>query len=127
LCASISAVSAVVIVRIPVLPQLDPAKKGLRKPGKITITSPAKARTLARAVCGLPRRPTGVFHCPAYFGGGYELIFIAAGRRLPVVVAETSGCELVSGIGTGPVRWAATTPRFWRVLGRVAGIRALAH
>jgi hypothetical protein len=118
-------VSRVEIVRIPTLLQLDPVKKGLGKSAKITITSPAKARTLARAACGLPGRPKGVFHCPPYFGGGYELNFTSAGRRLPVVVAEAGGCELVTG--AGPVRWAATTPGFWRVLARVAGIRALAH
>ncbi|HXP19584.1 MAG TPA: hypothetical protein VN840_08050 [Streptosporangiaceae bacterium] len=125
LCADPAAVSRVQIVVIPPLGQLPSQAKGGRRLIKITVTDPAKARTLARAVCDLPDMPKGVFHCPASFGGGYQLTFTAGGRRLPVVNVQAGGCERVTG--AGGVRWAARTPGFWAVLGRIAGVRAIAH
>jgi len=125
LCAAPAAVSRVQIVRIPSIAQLVPTGKGQPKPIKITVTDPAKARILARAVCRLPRMPRGMFHCPIDVGGAYELTFSVGDRRLPLVQAAASGCEMVTG--AGPVRWAVRTPGFWTVLGQVAGIRAVAH
>jgi len=124
LCADPVAVSRVQIVRIASIAQL-PAGKGQPKPVKITVTNPARVRVLARAVCQLPLLPRGMFHCPIDVGGAYELIFSIGDRRLPLVQAAVSGCEMVTG--AGPTRWAVRTPGFWTVLGQVAGIRAVAH
>jgi len=94
LCAAPAAVSRVQIVRIPSIAQLVPTGKGQPKPIKITVTDPAKARILARAVCRLPRMPRGMFHCPIDVGGAYELTFSVGDRRLPLVQAAASGCEM---------------------------------
>jgi hypothetical protein len=125
LCAEQAAVSRVQIVVIPSLGQLGSPAKGSRKLIKITVTDQAKVRTLARAVCALPTMPPGISHCPASFGGGYQLTFAASGRRLPTVNVQARGCERVTG--AGHVRWIARTPGFWEVLARVAGVRAIAH
>jgi hypothetical protein len=125
LCADPAAVSRVQITAIPTVAQLDHPVNGPRRIIRITVSDPAKARTLARAVCGLPRIPPGSLHCPIAVGGSYQLTFSAAGRRLPVVGIQTSGCEMVRG--AGPVRWAARTAGFWTVLERAAGVRAIAH
>jgi len=91
-------------------------------PGEVTVSSPAQARAVARALCALPAMPAVVFHCPAMFQGTtYQLNFTLDGRRLPAVTIEASGCETVTGIG--PVRRAGTSPGFWRVLATSAGMR----
>lgn len=125
LCADPGAASRVQIIRFPSIGQLQTPVSGGAKRVRITVTDPVRARALARAVCALPRMPKGTFHCPISFGGGFRLSFIAAGQRLPVVEVMTSGCETVTG--AGPVRWATGTPAFWGVLGRVAGVTAVAH
>lgn len=125
LCADPGAVTRVRVVRIPSIGQLQPLVNGVRKAFEIVVSDPARARALARAVCGLSRMPSGVFHCPADLGGGYQLLFTAAGRRLPVVGIQTGGCEMVTG--TGPVRWVARTPGFWTVFEKAVGIRGIAH
>lgn len=125
LCAHPADVSRVQIVLIPAFAQLQQSVKGSRKLIKLTVTDPARARTLARAVCGLPRMPAGPVLCPNEIGGGYQLTFTADGRHPPVVDAQATGCERVTG--TGPVRWAARTPGFWTVLGKVAGIHIIGH
>jgi hypothetical protein len=83
------------------------------------VTSAARARALARGLCGLPRMPRGPLRCPALFAGSYQLTFTAAGRKLPVVSIQLTGCQAVTG--AGPVRSAATRPAFWALLARIAG------
>jgi hypothetical protein len=90
-------------------------------PGEVTVSSPAQARAVARALCALPAMPAGVVNCPAMFAGTtYQLNFTLAGRRLPTVTIEATGCQTVTGVG--PVRRADTSPGFWRVLATSAGI-----
>jgi hypothetical protein len=99
------------VVRVPVLQ--------IAFPNQVTITSPARARAVARALCALPLMPRGVFDCPALLvGTTYLLRFTVGGRRLPPVTIEATGCEVVTGVG--PARWAATSPGFWRVLATAA-------
>ncbi len=71
-CADPAAVAAVQVARIPSLSQLGQSKPLPRTVPRITVRDPAKARALARAVCGLPAMPHGVLSCP-----------INVGRRVP--------------------------------------------
>jgi len=81
---------------------------------------PAGARAVARALCALPLMPRGVMSCPAMFPGtSYLLRFTAAGRSLPPVTIQATGCDTVTGVGQ--VRQ-ATSARFWRVLASAAGL-----
>ncbi len=89
-------------------------------PDQVTVSNSARARAVARALCALPKMPRGPFHCPALLiGTTYHLIFTASGRQLPTVTIEATGCQTVTGVG--PVRWASTSPGFWRVLDLAAG------
>jgi hypothetical protein len=99
------------VVRVPVLQ--------IAFPDQVTVTSPVRARAVARALCALPPMPHGVFHCPALLAGTtYQLRFTAGGRRLPPVTIGATGCEVVTG--AGPTRWVAPSPGFWRVLATAA-------
>jgi hypothetical protein len=140
LCAQSGAVSKVIIaragvLRVPVLPGgtrlsgaassppvFHPsASKSAVVPRPVVVrvvTSPARTRVLARALCALPRAPRGPVNCPAFFLGYYRLTFSAAGRTLTPVTVQVSGCQLVTGPG-GPVRRA--TPAFWNLLARTGG------
>ena len=90
-------------------------------PGQITVTTPASARAVARALCALPLLPRGVFHCPNLtIGTTYLLRFTAGGRQLSAVSIEATGCEVVSGVGSA--RWAAKSPGFWRTLATAANL-----
>jgi hypothetical protein len=87
-------------------------------PARVQITSPARARLLATAICELPRFPSGVvFSCPADLGVIYRVRFGDEGR----VSIDPGGCENVTGAGS--VRWAARSPRFWPEFGRALGLR----
>jgi hypothetical protein len=119
LCRHTASVTGLVIVRNQVVrvPVLQ-----IAFPDQITVASPARARAVARALCGLPLMPRGIFNCPNLVAGTtYLLRFTAGGRRLPAVTIEATGCEVVTGIG--PARRAATSPGFWRVLGTAAQVR----
>jgi hypothetical protein len=119
LCQHTSSVTSLEIVRNQVVrvPVLQVAF-----PDQVTVTSPARAQAVARALCALPPMPRGVFNCPALLvGPTYQLRFTAGGRRLPPVTIEATGCEVVTGVG--PARWAATSPGFWRVLATAAHLR----
>jgi hypothetical protein len=89
-------------------------------PDRLTVSQPASAQQVARALCDLPKMPKGPVHCPALFiGTTYHLIFTANGRQLPTVTIEATGCQTVTGVGA--VRRASTSPAFWRVLDLAAG------
>jgi hypothetical protein len=117
LCRDASTVTSLRIVRTPGprIPQVQAVF-----PGQVTVTNPAHAQEVARALCALPAMPHGLMSCPAMFPGTtYQLTFTADGRQLPPVHLDSTGCEIVSG--AGPVR-RATSPEFWRVLAVVAGV-----
>jgi hypothetical protein len=129
-CAAQAAVKSVRVTRLPTLTQLGQTKPLWDKLPGITVGDPAKARALARLICGLPAMPKGILSCPADVGGwagGYQLVFVAGGRHLAPVTVRASGCETVTGAGPGEARWAGRTPGFWTTLSRLTGIRAPAH
>ena len=80
------------------------ATAGRASLAEVIVATPARARAAARALCGLPSLPRGVFHCPALtVGTTYLLRFTADGRQLPAVSIEATGCEVVTGVGPGPL------------------------
>ena len=126
-CTDPAAVTSVRVVRLPSRSQLGQTKPVPRKLPSIVIRDRARARGLARLVCGLPKMPHGVYACPVDIGGRYQLIFAAGGRSRPAVTVRASGCESVTGAGPGGVRWAGKSPGFWTRLAKLTGIRAPAH
>jgi hypothetical protein len=118
LCLHTASVTGLEIERNHVarVPQLQ-----IAFPDQVTVATPAGARAVARALCGLPAFPRGVINCPAQLAGTtYLLRFTADGRRLSAVTIEATGCEAVTGVG--PVRWAAKSPGFWRTLATAADL-----
>jgi hypothetical protein len=117
LCRDAATVTSLRIVRAPG-PRV-PQEQAVF-PGQVTVTSPAHAQEVARALCALPAMPHGLMSCPAMFPGTtYQLTFTADGRQLPPVHLDATGCEIVTG--AGPVR-RAISPEFWRLLAVVAGV-----
>jgi hypothetical protein len=110
-------VTRLVVSRLSALPQNH---LHFAFPAGITVRSPARARAVAAAVCGLPAMPRVVVNCPADLGISYRLSFAAGSRGFPVVAATAGGCESVAG--AGPVRSADRSPGFWAVLARALGV-----
>ena len=127
LCADPAAVTRVRVVRTPSRSQLGQAKPMPRQSLGVTVRDPAAARSLARAVCGLPAMPHSALLCPVDVGGGYVLEFMSGLREFRPVIVRASGCEEVTGFGAGGARSVAKTPRFWTMLAQLTGIRAPAH
>ncbi|MGO9219469.1 MAG: hypothetical protein ACLP5E_17150 [Streptosporangiaceae bacterium] len=117
LCSEPAAVTRLVVSRVSALPQNH---VHFAFPAGITVPSPARARAVAEAVCGLPAMPRVVMSCPADLGVSYRLSFAAGSRGFPVVIASAGGCEGVAG--AGPVRSADRSPGFWTVLAHAMGI-----
>jgi hypothetical protein len=126
-CADPAAVTRVRVVRTPSRSQLGQAKPMPRQSLGVTVRDPAAARTLARAVCGLPATPHSAWFCPMDVGGGYVLEFMSGLRQFRPVIVRASGCEEVTGFGAGGARSAMKTPQFWTMLAQLTGIRAPAH
>jgi len=126
-CADPAAVTSVRVTRLPSLGQLGQTKPLPAKLPGVTVRDRRKARALARLVCGLPKMPQGVLHCPIDIGGGYQLIFADGTLHPPAVTVHASGCESVTTAGPGAARWVARTPKFWTTLARLTGIQAPAH
>jgi hypothetical protein len=121
LCADSNVISRLVIVRSRGMNRIQ--ELHFPFPDQVIVTSPATARAVARAVCALPAMPGGAVNCPAMLlGTSYQLTFTAAGARLPVVTAEATGCQTVTG--AGPPRRASAAPGFWRALGNAMGLYA---
>jgi hypothetical protein len=116
LCANPAAADSVVIARTSSIDRIQPVHVELG--AQTTVRNAARVRALAKALCALPKVPKGILNCPALLEGTYTLRFTAAGRRLPVVRIEQSGCQTVTGLG--PVRTVSTSPRFWPVLAKAA-------
>ncbi len=117
LCPDRAAVTRLVVSRVNALPQNH---LHFAFPAAITVASPARARAVAAAVCGLPAMPRVVMNCPADLGVSYRLSFAAGSTTFPVVTASAGGCSGVAG--AGPVRSAGRSPGFWAVLARAMGI-----
>jgi hypothetical protein len=93
-------------------------------PAGVTVSTPARARAVAEAVCGLPSMPRAPMSCPADWGLSYRLSFTAGTTSLPVLTAAASGCGTVTG--GGPARWTARSPGFWTALAHAMGISTAA-
>jgi hypothetical protein len=119
LCAKQASVTRLVVSRVSALPQNH---LHFAFPAGTTVRSPAQARAVAAAVCGLPAMPHGPMSCPADWGVSYRLSFAAGTRSFPVVTAAAGGCAAVTG--AGPVRWTVRSPRFWAVLAHAMGVSA---
>jgi hypothetical protein len=117
LCSEQAAVTRLVVSRVSALPQNH---LHFAFPAGVTVSSPARARAVAKAVCGLPLMPRGPMSCPADLGLGYRLSFAAGSRSFPVVTLSTGGCEGVAGLG--PERWTARSSGFWTVLAHSMGL-----
>jgi hypothetical protein len=121
LCTSISQITRLAVVRSRALNRIQ--ELHFPFPPRVIVTSPAAAQSVAKAVCALPRMPAGTVNCPMeMLGTTYQLTFTAAGRELPLVTANATGCEQV--LGAGPVRQAASSPGFWQALGRAMDLVA---
>lgn len=119
LCTGVSRVDKLVIVRTRSMNKIQVLHFPF--PPTLVVTSAPAARSVARAVCALPAAQPGVVNCPALLlGTSYHLTFTAAGKDLPVVTAQATGCQTVTG--AGPVRQAAAGSGFWQVLGRAMGL-----
>jgi hypothetical protein len=114
-CASLASIVNAKVTRLGSAP--GGSSRRFTFPVRVSIESVSRARLLASALCGLPKLPSGVLHCPVAYSLRYEVAFTGAGGRASI---EPFGCQQVSG--AGPVRWAARTPAFWRTLGRALGI-----
>jgi hypothetical protein len=117
LCAQAGSVTRLVIHRVNGLPRNH---ERFSFPARITVTSPGRAQSVARALCALPVMPSGTYNCPADFAISYRLTFAARARQFAPVTAEISGCQEVSGLGA--TRWTARSPGFWRSLAQAARI-----
>lgn len=119
LCARPASVTRLVVSRVSALPQNH---LHFAFPAGVSVSSPAQARSVAEAVCGLPAMPRGPMSCPADWGLSYRLSFAAGTRSFPVVTAAVGGCAAVTGAGT--VRWTVRSPGFWTVLAHAMGVSA---
>jgi len=117
LCSDPASVTRLVVSRVTDLPQNH---LHFAFPAGVTVSSPARARAVAKAVCGLPVMPRGPMSCPADLGLGYRLGFAAGSRSFPVVTVSGGGCGGVAGVGSE--RWTARSPGFWTVLARSMGL-----
>jgi hypothetical protein len=117
LCTDTAAVTGLRIVRLPGL-RVPEAQAAI--PKQFAVIGPAGARAVARALCALPVTSRVIMNCPAMFPGtSYQLRFTAAGRSLPAVTLQATGCDTVTG--AGQVR-RATSAAFWRVLAMAADL-----
>lgn len=114
LCGDLGSVNHLVITRTGVITHVQDQRFAF--PRIVTVTSAPAARSVAAAVCALPRQPAGITNCPADFGVGYQLRFAAGGHHFHVVKLQSTGCEIVSG--AGKLRTIAHNPAFWAVLGK---------
>jgi hypothetical protein len=119
LCASASSVTRLVVLRSRLVNRIQVMHFPF--PPQVIVTNAAHARAVAAALCALPNMPSGVINCPAaILGTTYRLTFTVAGKPLPLVTVQATGCMAVTGLG--PVRRVATKPAFWRVLGNAIGL-----
>jgi len=90
----------------------------------VTVASDKLAREVATSACGLPHIAHGVYHCPGEFAVSYELDFAIRGEKGmggELIIANPTGCELVTGLGT--TRSTALRPGFYRLLGKAMGLK----
>ena len=82
----------------------------------MTIRNASLVRSVAHALCALPKKPRGVLHCPSDNGISYRATFSTGRQTFAVVTIDPSGCEFIGGLGA--TRWAAHSPNLWNTLGK---------
>jgi hypothetical protein len=117
LCSQVPAVTRLAVSRAVGLPGNH---LHFAFPAWVTVTSPAGARSVAKALCELPVMPSAPMPCPMDQGVSYRLVFAAGRTSFPGITAAAGGCNPVNG--AGPVRRAGSA-RFWTVLGHAMGLR----
>jgi hypothetical protein len=119
LCADLGAVNHLVVRRTGIIPHVQDQR--FTFPALVTVTSAVDARAVATALCALPAQPGGIVNCPNDLGIGYQLRFAAGRHHFHVVTLQTTGCEIVSGVGKP--RTIVHSSRFWAVLGQALRLR----
>ena len=117
LCSQVPAVTRLAVSRAVALPGNH---LHFAFPAGVTVTGPAEARAVARALCALPVMPSAPMPCPMDQGVSYRLDFAAGQTSFPGITASAGGCNPVTG--AGPVRRAGSAG-FWTVLGRAIGLK----
>jgi hypothetical protein len=84
------------------------------------ISSPHPTRSLARALCALPRMPAGVFNCPFDSALRYVVRFGVRSRTVATATVDPGGCELVQGL-VHP-RTVMRDAGFWHAFGVSLGL-----
>jgi len=120
LCSQVPAVTKLAVSRAVALPGNH---LHFAFPAGVTVTSPAEARAVARALCALPVMPSAPMPCPMDQGVSYRLDFAAGRTSFPGIRAAAGGCNPVTG--AGPVRRAGSAG-FWTVLGHAIGLKRAA-
>ncbi|MGA2527821.1 MAG: hypothetical protein ABSG36_01515 [Acidimicrobiales bacterium] len=118
LCAALGQLDGLVVKRVDLFPA-----NGIHFsfPATVTVTSPSLVQRAARAVCALPVMPHRRTSCPVDLGISYRLSFSSGAATFSKVLADATGCQIVTGIPQ--TRWAAVSPTFWRQLGKAMGLK----
>jgi len=117
LCKSVPRLDRLIVARSDAFPQNH---MRFSFAAKITVADRGHVLEAARALCALPKMPSGTLHCPADLGIVYHLFFSVAGKGFPGVSVGATGCQEVHGLTT--TRWVARTPGFWRTLADAMGL-----
>ena len=98
-CAQAGSITHLVIHRVNGLPQNH---ERFSFPALITVTSPSRAQSVARALCALPAMPSGTYACPADWAITY---------RGPILAARTCTAWARSAGRPGPLASGTPLPR----------------
>jgi hypothetical protein len=118
LCTEIPRLTRMSFTRTPWPPDHH-AREAL--PTGATVRNATAVRRIATVLCALPAIPFGLMSCPNMTGGSYRLYFAAAGRAIPAVAVEYSGCRFVTGLGRP--RSGATSKALQQALSQGFGAR----
>lgn len=113
LCAGQRAVTGVVVRRAGSVVRVP---QGTFSFPPVTVAPAPAARSLAQALCALPRQRAGTVNCAADLGVFYKLRFTAGRQQFGAVTVGASGCLLVHGLGQA--RTAAGATAVWTALAR---------
>ena len=119
LCQAVPSLDRLVVHRSDAFPQNHIR---FTFPAEVTVTDVGNVRSVARALCSLPRVAKGSYNCPSDLGIAYHLYFSARDRTFRPVEVDAGGCQWVRGLGT--VRW--SNGPFWRSLARAVGLSSSA-
>lgn len=116
LCGEVGQVTSLSVHRVSLNPERFSFPSDVRAHG-------STARAVARALCSLPRSPSGVFFCASAWGPAYHVAFFDGSRVVSVDLVVPTGCASVLENWTSATQVAlAPTGRFWKALGRAVGV-----